>query len=95
MRLYIGNLPYDMSGDELKEVFGAHGDVREVYVPYDRVSGRPRGFAFIEFGSDDGANTAMEALNGAELGGRTITVNVARARAERDRNGYGGGRDRS
>ena len=95
MRLYVGNLSYDMSGDELKEVFGAHGDVREVCVPYDRVSGRPRGFAFVEFGSDDGANTAMEALNGAELGGRTITVNVARARAERDRNGYGGGRDRS
>jgi len=94
VRIYVGNLSYETTADELRELFGQHGEVKEVYTPTDRETGRSRGFAFVEMPSDDEAKTAMEALDGTELGGRTIKVNEARAReggGGRPRGGGGGG----
>jgi len=91
VRLYVGNLPYSTTADELRQVFGQHGGVTDVHLPTDRETGRARGFAFIEFGDDEGARAAIEAMDGAELGGRTLKVNEARPRTERP---GGGGGDR-
>lgn len=99
MKIYVGNLSFDTTQDTLQSVFGGHGDVTDVAVITDRETGRPRGFAFIEM-EDNAARQAIEALNGTELDGRTITVNEARPRADRGggggrggggRGGYGGG----
>ncbi len=80
-RLYVGNLPYSTSDSELSELFSNHGEVTEVHLVMDRESGRPRGFGFVEMSS--GADEAIEALNGKDLGGRSLTVNEARAREPR------------
>jgi RNA recognition motif-containing protein len=96
MKLYVGNLSYSTTQDSLYEAFGAHGAVEEVAVITDRETGRPRGFAFVSMNNDQEARAAIEALNGAELDGRTITVNEARPKMDRGgggggRGGYGGG----
>ena len=88
MRIYVGNFAYEMSEQELREAFGAYGEVQEVAIVRDRDTGRSRGFAFVEMAADGEAQAAIEALNGKEMGGRTITVNEARPRQDR---GFGGG----
>ena len=81
-RIYVGNLPYSTTEDELREVFGEHGNVNSVDILLDRNTGRSRGFGFVEM--DDGdADKAIDALNGREMDGRPLRVNVARERRER------------
>ena len=80
-RIYVGNLPFSATEDELRQVFGAYGDVESVNLITDRDTGRPRGFGFVEMGS--GADEAIEALNRSDMGGRTLNVNEARPREER------------
>ncbi|MCC6491757.1 MAG: RNA-binding protein [Pirellulales bacterium] len=95
MKLYVGNLSYTTTQDTLYDAFGAHGSVAEVAIISDRETGRPRGFAFVAMNNDQEARAAIEALNGAEVDGRTITVNEARPKADRNGGGgrgYGGGR---
>ena len=91
-RLYVGNLSFDTTEDDLRQAFSAHGTVASVSVVTDRETGRSRGFGFVEMA--DGADQAMQALNGADLQGRTLTVNEARAREDRRGGGGGGGGSR-
>jgi RNA recognition motif-containing protein len=94
-RLYVGNLSYNVTEPELRDVFAEGGrNVVEVKVVMDRDTGRPRGFAFVEMGSDDEASAVITSLNGREIQGRPINVSEARARAPRSGGGgggYGGG----
>jgi len=83
--IYVGNLPYGMTDDELGALFQPHGEVRSAKVIIDRVTGRSRGFGFVEMASDTEAAAAIEALNGSDCQGRTLTVNEARARPDRPR----------
>ena len=81
-RIYVGNLPCSTTEDELREIFGEHGNVNSVDILLDRNTGRSRGFGFVEM--DDGdADKAIDALNGKEMDGRPLRVNVARERRER------------
>ena len=90
-RLYVGNLSYNVTEPELKEVFGENGrTVKEVKVVADRDTGRPRGFAFVEMTTDAEAAQAIETLNGREIQGRPINVSEARERAPRSGGGGGG-----
>ncbi|HEY8503437.1 MAG TPA: RNA-binding protein [Gemmataceae bacterium] len=92
-KLYVGNLSFQTTADDLIEAFSQYGSVASAQVVTDRDTGRSRGFAFVEM--SDGADQAIAAMNGAMLQGRTLTVNEARPREERPRSGgYGGGRDR-
>ena len=86
-RLYVGNLSYDTTELDLRDVFGKLGTVTDAKVVMDRETGRPRGFAFVEMSSDQEAQTAISELNGRELGGRAVTVNEAQERS----GGVGGG----
>ena len=90
--LYVGNLPFQATADDLREAFGQHGTVTSAQVISDRDTGRSRGFGFVEMA--DGAEEAIANLNGAPFQGRTLTVNEARPREERPRSGGGYG-DRS
>ena len=83
--LYVGNLSFETTADDLREAFGQHGTVTAAQVIADRDTGRSRGFGFVEMA--DGAEQAIAALNGAMLRGRTLTVNEAKAREERPRSG--------
>ena len=89
--LYVGNLSFNTTSDELREAFAQYGTVTRVQVVTDRETGRSRGFGFVEM--EDGAEEAVTKLNGAMFQGRTLTVNEARPREERPRGGggYGGG----
>lgn len=78
-RIYVGNLPFSTSEDEVRRLFEAYGTVHEVDLITDRETGRPRGFGFVEM-EDEGANEAIGALNGTELGGRTLRVSEAKER---------------
>ena len=89
-KLYVGNLPYNTSNDDLVEVFSQYGNVTSAQVMMDRDTNRSRGFAFVEMA--DGAEQAITGLNGAEFQGRALTVNEARPREDRPRSGGGGGR---
>lgn len=92
MDIYVGNIPYDLSDDELNSIFGAHGEVTSAKVIIDRETGRSKGFAFVTMANEDEANAAVDALNGAEIGGRPAKVNIARPREERPpRRDFGGG----
>jgi RNA recognition motif-containing protein len=92
--LYVGNLPYSADEEQLKALFSEGGrQVSEVRIVTDRDTGRPRGFAFVEMGSQADADAAVNALNGKDFGGRALTVNEAREQAPR-RGGGGGGGDR-
>ena len=91
LRIYVGNLSYQASEQELKETFEMHGEVEETYIVRDRDTGRSRGFAFVEMPTDGEAQAAISELNGKEVGGRTLTVNEARPRQERGFGGNGGG----
>ncbi len=89
-RLYVGNLPFDVDETQLRSLFERDGrQVTEVKIITDRETGRPRGFGFVEMGSQEDATKAISALNGTEFGGRALTVNEAR---ESERRGGGGGR---
>ncbi len=90
LKIYVGNLSFDTNEDSLRNAFAEHGDVEEVAVITDRDTGRPRGFAFVTM-SDRAARTAIDALNGKELDGRTLKINEARAMTDR---GGGGGQRR-
>ncbi len=90
MRIYVGNFAYEMTEQELREAFEAHGQVQEVHMVSDRDSGRSKGFAFVEMPTGAEAQAAIGALNGKEFGGRAITVNEARPRQERSSGGGGG-----
>jgi len=91
-RLYVGNLSYNVTEPELKDVFGENGrNVKEVKVVLDRDTGRPRGFAFVEMTTDAEAAQAIETLNGRDIQGRPINVSEARERAPRSGGGGGGG----
>jgi cold-inducible RNA-binding protein len=92
-RLYVGNLSYNVTEPELREVFAENGrNVVEVKIVMDRDTGRPRGFAFVEMGSDDEASQVIQSLSGREVQGRAINVSEARERTPRAAGGgYGGG----
>ncbi|YAI82984.1 MAG: RNA recognition motif domain-containing protein [cyanobacterium endosymbiont of Rhopalodia sterrenbergii] len=95
MSIYVGNLSYDVTEDDLNSVFAEYGSVKRVYVPTDRETGRMRGFAFVEMNSVTEEDKAIETLDGAEWMGRTLKVNKAREREQRGGGGYGGGRGRN
>lgn len=90
-KLYVGNLSYQTSESELRELFSQHGEVVSATLVMDRETGRPRGFGFVEFSDASSAKAAIEALNGANVGGRDLTVNEARPREPRSGGGGGGG----
>ena len=90
MSIYVGNLSYDATRDDINAVFAEYGAVQRVHLPTDRETGRPRGFAFVEMSSEDEETAAIEALDGAEWMGRDLRVNKARPREQRG--GGGGGR---
>jgi len=92
-KLYVGNLSYDVDSSELEQLFGAHGTVQSAEIISDRMTGRSKGFGFVEMGSDEEATAAIAALNGQEHQGRALTVNEAKPREDRPRGGggYGGG----
>lgn len=94
MRLYVGNLPYDVSDEELKETFASFGEVASATVINDKFSGRSRGFGFVEMASPDDGRAAIDAMNGSEMKGRTLTVNEAQPRPDRGPRGDRGGRGR-
>ncbi len=88
-RIYVGNLPFSASDDEIRTLFSEYGTVEEVHLITDRETGRPRGFGFVEMSS--GADEAIQALHQKEMDGRSLNVNEARPRTERPRHGGGGG----
>jgi RNA recognition motif-containing protein len=90
-KLYVGNMSFKTTEDELRQAFGQFGSVTDVYVAMDKMTGRPRGFAFVTMGTAEEAKAAAEKLNGVDLGGRTLTVNEARPKEERPAGGFGGG----
>ena len=89
-KLYVGNLPYEVGETELQELFTRAGSVESVTVMRDQMTGRARGFAFVEMSTDDEAQKAINELNAFQVGGRSLTVNEARPKPERS-GGYGGG----
>lgn len=99
MKLYVGNLSFKTTEDELREEFEKFGTVDQVDIITDRESGRSKGFGFVEMNNNDEANEAINGMNGYSLGDRTLTVNEARPREDRPRGGggnrnFGGNRDR-
>jgi cold-inducible RNA-binding protein len=91
-KLFVGNLSFNTTENDLNDAFAAHGTVTETNLMMDRMSGRPRGFGFVTMSNDAEAQTAIEALNGKEMDGRALTVNIAKPREDRTGGGGGGGR---
>ena len=89
-KLFVGNLPFNAEEQDLQQLFGSVGTVDSVNVMRDQATGRARGFAFVEMGSDDEAQQAIEKFNNYSMGGRNLTVNEARPKAPRS-GGFGGG----
>ena len=92
-KLYVGNLSFNTTENDLQDAFAAHGEVSEVNLMVDRMTGRSRGFAFVTMATPDGAKTAIDAMHGKQLDGRPLTVNEARPKEERPGGGggFGGG----
>jgi cold-inducible RNA-binding protein len=90
-KLFVGNLSFNTTENDLHDAFAAHGSVVEANLMTDRTSGRPRGFGFVTMSSPEEAQKAIEAMNGATLDGRNLTVNEARPKEERSGGGGGGG----
>src|SRR6058998_1898549 len=93
-KLFVGNLSFDITENDLQDAFAAHGTVVETNLMMDRTTGRPRGFGFVTMSSEQEAEAATQALNGASMDGRALTVNTARPREERPAGasrGFGGG----
>lgn len=94
-RLYVGNLTFSVSSEQLHSLFAPHGEVKEANLITDRATGQSKGFGFVEMATDEGARKAIEALNDFDLDGRAIKVNEAKEREERSpRHGFGGGNRR-
>jgi cold-inducible RNA-binding protein len=91
-RIYVGNLSFDATEEQVREMFAAFGEVDSVNIITDRDTGRSRGFGFVEMSDSAAAKAAIDALNGKDLGGRALTVNEARPRVERGGGGGRGGR---
>jgi len=92
MNIYVGNLSFDATEEDVRQAFAEHGEVTTVNLITDRETGRPRGFGFVEMPDGQAAKAAIEALNLQRIAGRAITVNEARPRSERSNRGGGGGR---
>jgi cold-inducible RNA-binding protein len=90
-KLYVGNLAFATTEDELRSHFAQFGTVTDVFLAIDKMSGRSRGFAFVTMGTSDEAKVAIEKTNGVDLGGRALQVNEARPKEERPRGDFGGG----
>jgi RNA recognition motif-containing protein len=90
-KLFVGNLSFQTTENELQDAFAAHGTVVEANLMMDRMTGRPRGFGFVTMSTPEEAQKAIDALHGKDLGGRALTVNIARPREERSGGGGGGG----
>ena len=90
-KLYVGNLSFKTTEDELRSAFSQFGTVTDLYVAMDKMTGRPRGFAFVTMGTPEEAKLATEKMNGLDLGGRQLTVNEARPKEEGGGRGFGGG----
>jgi RNA recognition motif-containing protein len=90
-KLYVGNLDYTVNDADLQQLFAQHGSVQSAQVIQDKMTGRSKGFGFVEMATDDEAKAAIEALNGKEYSGRPLTVNEAKPREERGGRGGGGG----
>jgi cold-inducible RNA-binding protein len=90
-KLFVGNLSFDTTENDLNDAFAAFGTVTEANLMMDRMTNRPRGFAFVTMSSPEEAQKAIDGLNGKDLGGRALTVNVARPREDRPAGGGGGG----
>ena len=91
MKLYLGNLPFAASDDDIKEAFSAYGTIEDLFIPLDRETNRPRGFAFITLADDDLARKAIEEMDGVDLMGRNLRVNEAEERRPQQNRGGGGG----
>jgi len=91
MNLYVGNLAYEVTDDDLKNAFQAHGEIQSARVIMDRYTNRSKGFGFVEMPKNEEAQAAIAALNGTQLSGRAITVNEARPKPAREGGGFGGG----
>src|ERR1700676_1329741 len=91
-KLFVGNLSFNITENDLQDAFAAHGTVVEANLMMDRMTNRPRGFGFVTMSTAEEAQKAIDALNGKEMGGRALTVNVAKPREERAPGGGGGGR---
>ncbi len=90
-KLYVGNLSYNTTSSDLEQLFSQHGAVQSAEIISDRDTGRSKGFGFVQMGSDQEAQAAIDALNGQNVDGRNLTVNVAKPREDRPRGGGGGG----
>ena len=90
-RLYVGNLPFDVTENDLQDLFSKSGAVTTVQLIQDKVTGKSRGFAFVEMADQAGADAAVKSLNDQDFNGRKLVVNEARAREERPRGNFGGG----
>jgi cold-inducible RNA-binding protein len=90
-KIFVGNLSYNTTENDLQDAFAAHGTVLEASLMVDRMSGRPRGFGFITMSTPEEAQKAIDALNGASMDGRDLTVNIARPKEDRPSFGGGGG----
>jgi RNA recognition motif-containing protein len=93
-KIYVGNLPFTATNESLSEVFGAFGTVDSSKIITDRDTGRSKGFGFVEMSDSAAADSAIEKLNGSDLGGRSLTVNEARPMEKREGGGFGGGGSR-
>ena len=91
MDIYVGNLAYKTTDDDLRELFSAHGEVTSARVVTDRISGQSKGFGFVEMPDRDGAQKAIEAINGQDFQGRALRVNESQPKPREDRRGGGGG----
>jgi len=94
-KLYVGGLPYSITDEQLNELFAAHGTVESAKVITDRYTDRSRGFGFVEMSTPEECQAAIDSLNGTELEGRSLTVNMSRPREDRPRGGGGGGGSRN
>ncbi|OGL31042.1 RNA-binding protein [Candidatus Saccharibacteria bacterium RIFCSPHIGHO2_02_FULL_47_12] len=94
-KLFVGGLPFSTTDEELGQLFAAHGTVASAVVIKDRDTGRSKGFGFVEYENDEEGKAAQKALDGSDLGGRSITVNEARPKEDRPRRDFNGGGNRS
>ena len=94
-KLFVGNLSFNVTENDLQDAFAAHGTVVETNLMMDRMTGRPRGFGFVTMSTPEEAQKAIDALNGKQLDGRDLTVNIAKPREERPAGGGGGRREYS
>lgn len=89
-KLFVGNLDFATTADQIQKLFGEEGEITDVFLPTDRTTGRPRGFGFVTFAEEDGANSALLRFNGFELSGRRLRVSVAEERSRAPRRAFGG-----